>query len=248
MHPGAQLAFDAVRADAWTIVERLLEGHAVAQGNAPQLVDENGNALLHVAAFCGASDSVHVLLRHGADPTALNAHEQSALDLAFLSGHHAIVQLLRTGGAASGTSLAGQTEATSDVFAQPELTLRALPLEMHVRILRCLDLADVLRCARVCRRFAKALDDHWLWESLCWSHFHCDSLQARRGLCTWKDVYKEQYVCHRAQARHREQRKAERAPHAERSGRRAEPDQFGSPRIVPTMASSLEELFEPLPM
>lgn len=245
MQPGSQLAIDAVRADAWTIVDRLLEGHQ----SAAAVVDDSGNSLLHVAAFCGAQHSVNVLLRHGADVTALNAREQSALDLAFLSGNQHIVDILRKGIVdAAGTSLAGQTEATSDVAApQAELTLGALPMELHVRIMRCMELADVLTMARVCRRFSKATADHFLWESLCWSHYKCDSLQARRGLCTWKDVYKEQFVCFRARARYREQREAERLPPEGAPLLRA-PDQFCTPQIVPTMASSIEELFEPLPM
>lgn len=246
--PGAQLAVDAVRADAWTIVDRLLEGQSNAVAT---VIDDDGNTLLHLAAFCGASHSAHILLRHGADSSLLNAHEQSATDLAFLSGHHAIVELLRDGVGdgsvrVASTSLAGQTEATSEAaVSQTELTLGALPQEMHVRILRCLEIGDVMSCAAACRRFSRALDDRWLWESLCWSHFKCDSLQATRGLCTWKDVYREHYLCHRAQLRHREQRDRPKGADAHR---RAGPDHFCTPRIVPAMATSIEELFEPLPM
>jgi hypothetical protein len=244
----AQLATDAVRADAWTIVDRLLE--ADLSGALLRLELEGGNSLLHLAAFSGSTNTVAVLLRRGACLAALNAAGQNAIDLAFLSGHDAVVEQLHTGAVsihkshAGGTSLAGQTDATSEVAPAPvELALIALPTELIVRIIRCMDIRDVLACSQVCRRFGAALDDAWLWESLCWSHWRCDSLQARRGLCTWCDVYKEQFVCRRAQARHREKREEER-----RAPRRERADEFGSPRIVASMATSIEELFEPVSM
>jgi hypothetical protein len=248
-----QLAVDAVRADAWTIVERLLE---TDPEGATRSMDE-GNTLLHVAAFFGASSSVLVLLRYGADAAVLNASGQSAIDLAFLSGHHGVVAQLRTGVAnVAGTSLAGQTDVTSEVLQPPPgIALTALPVELHVRILSSakISIRDVFSYARASKRLSKALDDAWLWEALCWSHWRCDSLQARRGLCTWKDVYKEQLVCHRAQARHREEREeARRTATPTSSVRRA--DEFRTPKmgataaIVPTMATSIEELFEPLPL
>lgn len=246
---GAQLAADAVRADAWTIVDRLLE--ADLNGALLHLELEGGNSLLHLAAFSGSTNTVAVLLRHGACLPALNAAGQNAIDLAFLSGHDAVVEQLRTGAVsvqrshAGGTSVAGQTDATSEVAPPPlELALVALPMELIVRIIRCMQIRDVLACSQVCRRFGAALDDAWLWESLCWSHWRCDSLQARRGLCTWRDVYKEQFVCRRAQTRLREQREEERrAPRHERA------DEYGTPRrIAASMATSIEELFEPVSM
>lgn len=252
----SQLAADAVRADAWTIVERLLESNANFARDA--VVD--GNTLLHVAAFFGAANSAAVLLLHGADPSQVNAAGQTAVDLAFLNGHDGLVAKLAVlGNAPEGTSIAAHTDASemlSGIVATDVVSFGALPHDAFVRILSLLDVHSVLACGRVCRKLAKALDDSWLWEMLCWHHWRCDSLQARRGLCTWKDVYKEQHICHRAQQRHRERREVQSlaaqlsaaagASDSPKRQLRAGEDLFSTPKMVPTMATSIEELFEPL--
>mmetsp|Transcript_24996 Transcript_24996/g.77904 ORF Transcript_24996/g.77904 Transcript_24996/m.77904 type:complete len:310 (-) Transcript_24996:363-1292(-) len=208
--PTHQLALDAVQADAWTIVDRMLE----SDPHFSELRVIEGNTLLHVAAFFGATNTAMVLLRHGADLCTVNVAGQTPVDLAFLSGNDALVAQLRK------KAIAPQPSTTADSVIAPteseqegqcaELSLGTLPLEMQVRILSTLDVRTVVTCATVNRRLACAVEDPWLWESLCWAHWRCDSLQARRGLCTWKDVYKEQFICHRAQERQRERRTSDK--------------------------------------
>jgi len=247
-----QLAADAVRADAWTIMERLLESDS--QFAHASVVD--GNTLLHVAAFFGAVNSAAVLLQHGAEPMRVNAAGQTAVDLAFLNGHVALVAKLRTGPAVlsstAPTSIAAHTDGASEfpgstVGVADCMSLAGLPLDVVVRILSCLDVHSVLACSRTCRKLGKALEDRWLWECLCWQHWRCDSVQARRGLCTWKDVYKEQCICHRAQQRLRERRERPPPTMPASDAPPVEAEVFTTPKLCPLKrGNSVEELFQPL--
>ena len=49
---------------------------------------------LHDAARCGNEEGVCLLLEHGADPAVQNTHGMTALHLAAMNGHYAVVRML----------------------------------------------------------------------------------------------------------------------------------------------------------
>ena len=98
---GVTPLFVAVGQDAPSValVERLLK-HG-ARVDARRAGD--ASTPLHWAANFGASDAVHLLLRHGADPCALNRNGASALDIAIAKGHEDIADALAAIGGAGRT-------------------------------------------------------------------------------------------------------------------------------------------------
>lgn len=57
--------------------------------------DRNGRTLLHEACTNGDTQTVRVLLRHGADSALLDSNGQSPLDRASVHRQHAVVKLLQ---------------------------------------------------------------------------------------------------------------------------------------------------------
>lgn len=63
------------------------------------VVNDKGESMLHIATLSGISDTVAVLLEHGADTNAANAVGQTPLHMAALHGQMSIVTLLLDHGA-----------------------------------------------------------------------------------------------------------------------------------------------------
>jgi len=56
--------------------------------------DTNGRTALHVAAQSGDEEMVETLMKHGADPKALDKHGRDALYCAVEQGHEQVVEML----------------------------------------------------------------------------------------------------------------------------------------------------------
>lgn len=56
--------------------------------------DAHGRTALHAAAQSGDEEMVETLLKHGADPKALDRHGLDALHCAVEQGHEEVVELL----------------------------------------------------------------------------------------------------------------------------------------------------------
>lgn len=56
--------------------------------------DSDGRTALHVAVQSGDEEMVETLMKHGADPKAVNKHGLDALHFAVKQGHEEIVEIL----------------------------------------------------------------------------------------------------------------------------------------------------------
>lgn len=76
-------------------------------------IDAEGNSLLMLAAYNGATETVEALLDRGADPELRNARDQSVIAGALFKGEDDIVRLLHEAGAdlEAGTPTARQAAA-----------------------------------------------------------------------------------------------------------------------------------------
>lgn len=105
--------------DATTIAE--IKGDAVDEGNRKK---QSGRTILHLAALCGATRCIPILLEHGEDLFAVDAYGWDALSFACYGGHLEAVQLLVTLGSqwhVCDYSLCGSYEGTTACLGLLEL-------------------------------------------------------------------------------------------------------------------------------
>jgi hypothetical protein len=91
------------------LIEGIKKGHVaiahafLAKGADPKARDRQGGPALHWAAGSGRAETVRLLIEHGADVTARDHNDMTALQVAVKRGHEAVAALLRGTDTSSGT-------------------------------------------------------------------------------------------------------------------------------------------------